>query len=102
MTGMKFDTDKPRCGMVLHGFARALGMVCAVGEMGAKKYAPNNWQLVEGGVERYTDAMHRHWLAEARGEALDPESGLPHAAHCAWNALARLDLMIRAEEETHA
>jgi hypothetical protein len=24
---------------------------------------------------------------------LDPESGLPHAWHCAWNALARAELL---------
>ena len=50
---------------------------------------------VPDGVNRYTDALARHLLAEAIGEKVDPESGLYHAAHAAWNALARLDLMLR-------
>jgi hypothetical protein len=36
----------------------------------------------------------RHLLAQAAGEINDPESGLPHAAHAAWNALAVLELSI--------
>ena len=39
--------------------------------------------------------MLRHLLAEMRGEDVDPDTGLLHAAHTAWNALARLDLMLR-------
>lgn len=39
--------------------------------------------------------MYRHLLAEAQGEAMDSDTGLRHAAHAAWNALARLDLMLR-------
>lgn len=36
------------------------------------------------------------------GAKLDSESGLEHAAHAAWNALARLDLMIRAQQARQA
>ena len=36
--------------------------------------------------------MLRHQQAHLRGEALDPESGLPHMAHAAWCALAVLEL----------
>ena len=42
---------------------------------------------------------HRHLLAEATGEARDQDTDILHAAHAAWNALARLDLMIRKSEE---
>jgi hypothetical protein len=42
--------------------------------------------------------MYRHLLAEAAGQHCDAESGLVHAAHAAWCALARLELMLRDEE----
>lgn len=93
--GIKFDSDKNRLGLVLHGFSRALQMVGQVGTFGAKKYAPNNWQFVEDAESRYTDALYRHLLAEASGELQDQESELLHAAHSAWNALARLELQLR-------
>jgi hypothetical protein len=48
---------------------------------GAKKYAPNSWQHVENGIERYRAALLRHTFAMQRGELFDPESGLPHSAH---------------------
>ena len=47
------------------------------------------------GLARYTDAMLRHHFAEAGGEELDEDSGLRHAAHRAWNALAVLELELR-------
>lgn len=96
--GAKLDHGKPRIGLVINGFARALGEVGRVGTFGAQKYTDNGWIQVENGIERYTDAMYRHLLAEARGEEIDRETYIRHAAHAAWNALARLDLMLRMEE----
>lgn len=95
--GAKLDAGKCRLGLVLNGFARALHEVGRVGTYGARKYSDNGWSQVSGGVERYTDAMYRHLLMEATGEPLDPDTNLRHAAHAAWNALARLDLMLRQE-----
>jgi len=43
--------------------------------------------------------MVRHVTKEAKGEVLDDDSGFPHQAHTAWNALARLELYLRAQEE---
>lgn len=91
----KYDEGKPRLGLVLSGFARALIEVGIVGTVGAEKYSDSGWVDVPDGVARYTDAMYRHLLLEASGEVFDAETGLPHAAHAAWNALARLDLMLR-------
>jgi len=93
--GVKHDVKKPRASMVLLGFANALLAVAEAGTFGAVKYADNNWRHVPNGTERYTDAMLRHLLAEGAGEITDPDSGLWHAAHTAWNALARLELMLR-------
>lgn len=100
--GAKFDAGKNRLGLVLHGFAHALIEVGRVGTYGAGKYSDNGWQDVPDGVARYTDAMYRHQLSEAAGEACDKDTGLAHAAHAAWNALARLELMLRAAERGSA
>lgn len=96
--GAKLDAGKNRLGLVVGGFSRALKAVGDVGTFGANKYTPNGWMSVPNGVERYTDAMYRHLLDEATGEATDPQTGIAHAAHAAWNALARLDLMLREQE----
>lgn len=93
--GAKLDAEKIRMGLVMTGFPRALLQVGRVSTYGARKYSDNGWMSVENGVARYTDAMHRHAISEATGEISDPESGLPHAAHLAWNALARLELMLK-------
>lgn len=93
--GAKLDANKARVGLVLGDFARALLAVSAVGTYGAKKYTDHGWLEVPDGIGRYTDAMYRHLLAEASGEGLDPESNMLHAAHAAWNALARLELLLR-------
>ena len=96
--GAKLDAGKRRDGLVLLGFSRALAAVSAVGTYGANKYTDNGWMSVPNGVNRYTDALLRHILSEASGELTDKDTGLLHAAHAAWNALARLDLMIRESE----
>ncbi len=50
-------------------------------------------------THRYTDAMMRHLLAmDVDPDGLDPETGLPHLAHIAWNALAVLELQARRKE----
>ena len=93
--GAKLDAGKNRLGLVLCGFSRALQEVGKVGTYGANKYTDNGWVSVPDGVPRYTDAMLRHLMREATGEVCDPDTGLHHAAHTAWNALARLDLALR-------
>lgn len=95
--GAKDDAEKPRPTLILEGMPRALGAVIKVGTFGAEKYSDGGWLHVLDGHARYTDALYRHLLAEARGETHDYESGIEHAAHAAWNALARLELMLRNE-----
>ena len=99
--GAKLDAGKIRPQLVMFGFARALEKVAAVATFGANKYSDGGWVQVEDGINRYTDAMFRHLLKEGIGEKFDPQTEVYHAAHVAWNALARLDLMIR-EDETSA
>lgn len=96
-TGAKLDDGKNRLGLVLGGFANALVEVGKIGTFGAAKYTDDGWKSVPNGKARYTDAMLRHLLAEFNGERLDRDSQMLHAAHTAWNALARLSLLM---EET--
>lgn len=92
--GFKYDTGKCRAALLVQDFPRALTAVAWVSTFGAVKYATHSWKLVPRAGERYADALHRHILAQASGEVNDPESGLPHAAHIAWNALALLELQL--------
>ena len=96
--GAKLDAGKPRPALVLGGFARALIEVSKVGTYGALKYTDNGWQSVPNGEARYDDANLRHWLYEKAGQGCDVDTELLHAAHAAWNALARLDLILRKKE----
>jgi len=97
--GAKLDQGKLRMDLVLGGFPNALQEVAKVGTFGAKKYTDDGWKQVDNGEGRYTDAMLRHYFAEKTGELLDPESEILHAAHLAWNALARLELSILKKKE---
>ncbi len=95
--GAKLDAGKTRLGLVLGGFAAALEQVGRVGTYGVQKYTEDGWKSVPDGQARYTDAMFRHLLTEMEGEIFDPDTGLYHAAQTAWNALARLELMLKEE-----
>ena len=97
MKGIKYDKDKPLAGILLD-FSRSLKAVVDVGTFGAKKYSRGNWLNVENGIEKYTDAMVRHFLDEAANH-IDKESGLSHLAHLAWNILAVLELTLRDKEK---
>jgi hypothetical protein len=92
--GAKLDEGKNRLGLVLGGFAKALEEVGKVGTYGAEKYSPDGWKSVPNGVERYEDAMLRHWVEQHLGERVDPATGLRHQAQLVWNALAVLELML--------
>ena len=97
MSGVKKDNGKVRPSLVLSDMPRALLAVAEVATFGAEKYSDGNWLHVDNALSRYTDAKDRHRL-QGGIEAHDSESGLLHAAHEAWNALAVLELMIRDSE----
>lgn len=100
--GAKLDAGKPSSyqGAIAY-FPRAIEQVATVSTFGASKYAWKGWETVPDGTNRYSDAMVRHLLTEGKGELYDPDSGLLHAAHAAWNALARLELMLREKERVN-
>lgn len=97
--GAKLDQGKPSIYRgVIDYFPRAVDAVARISTFGASKYAWKGWETVPEGFERYSDALVRHLIAEGKGEVLDSDSGLLHAAHAAWNALARLELKLRTIE----
>lgn len=98
--GAKLDAGKTRAFMVLGAFSRALLAVSDVGTFGANKYSDRGWEKVEDGYDRYMDALVRHLLA-LEIAPLDEQSGLPALAHMAWNALAALELHLRAKEKAN-
>ena len=97
MEGTKFDDHKVQVARgVLHYFPRAIEYVARVSQFGSKKYAWDNWRHLDEGLQRYTDADARHFIQESYEEN-DIDSGLLHAGHHAWNALARLELLLTPE-----
>lgn len=93
--GKKYDKDKPRPSLLP---VEGLEAVLQVLEHGAKKYGFRNWQLVENGKERYSEALLRHAMSFSKGldkgtpYAVDDETGYTELAHIATNALFLLYL----------
>jgi hypothetical protein len=81
--GLRFNTGKDRWDLLPMD---AVEQVVKVLTRGAEKYAERNWErgmkwsICQG-------SMMRHLARMAKGEIRDPESGLPHTAHIACNAL---------------
>ena len=97
MTGLKYDTGKLQYSLIPTETTQALAEVLT---FGASKYAPNNWQLVENGEQRYLDALYRHLEAHRSGELTDPESGFLHMSHVLTNA-AFLHYLTKHKEQPH-
>lgn len=100
--GAKLDADKPDMSLLLM-FGKALYEVSRVGTGGKIKYSRGGWQSVPDGINRYTAAMLRHAFEEHYNE-MDADlvgylgNETYHAAHTAWNALARLELILREKD----
>lgn len=94
--GIRYDKGKPRIS-ILQGLA--IEQVMLVGEMGAVKYGDHNYRKGMS-VTRYINAAFRHIFLEwlFKGIDNDPESGLNHLAHGAWNVLAALEQMLTKPE----
>ena len=79
----KADAGKPRLTLVPR---RIIWDIAAVREYAVNNKYPdeNNWKKVE--VERYRDALYRHFMAYLdHPDGIDEESGLPHLSHVATN-----------------
>lgn len=77
LEGIKFDSGKPRWGLLPF---REVREVVDVLTFGAQKYSDDNWQNVRP-TNRYIDAAFRHITAWLTGEKKDAESGISHLAH---------------------
>jgi len=96
--GAKLDSGKsPVFRGLLDYFPRSCSAVAHVSRVGAEKYAWKGWESVPDGVNRYSDALGRHLLAESIEGLYDSTMKEPvlHAAQVAWNALARLELILK-------
>ena len=95
--GCHLDKNKPQ---ILRGlleqFPRACAGVAEISAMGAEKYTWNGWESVPDGVGRFGESELRHILAQAEHQDNLPLRTL-HAKQAAWNALARLELMLRSQ-----
>ena len=104
--GVKLDAGKsPVRRGLLEQFPRACMAVADVSKYGADKYCWNGWETVPDGINRYGDAEVRHICyaaIEGPAAALDMSSKLLHAAHEAWNAFARLEMICRELEGSNA
>jgi hypothetical protein len=94
MGGFKLDQGKLRWDLLPPAALTELVRVYTYGL--AKGYPARNW---EAGMEwsRPFAALMRHAWAFWAGEDLDPESGLPHMAHAAWNALALVEYLLKGK-----
>lgn len=99
--GAKLDAGKPDPWSGLFDyFPRACLAVADVSSRGAQKYSWKGWETVPDGERRYGAAMGRHILYESIEGLYDTGPGglgkdVLHASQVAWNALARLELLIR-------
>ena len=94
----KYDHGKsPLAVGCIRRFPLALQQIALVSEYGMHKYGTyDGWEKLPDALNRYTDAGARHdSLVASEGEYDINDSGLPHRAQKAWNALAELELAIR-------
>jgi len=99
--GAKLDSGKVDVTRgCFHYFPRALRAVAQLSEIGAKKYSWKGWEKVKNGIHRYSAALGRHELKiEDDFTRLDPDTKVLEAVAVAWNACARLELILRKIEE---
>lgn len=95
--GMKYDEGKLLGAVIFQDFPLAIQKVLAVSTFGAEKYARHSWRDVPDLETRYDDARGRHFLWSFL-EDEDPESGVSHLAHEAWNCLALLQVELEKRQ----
>lgn len=59
-----------------------------------KGYKPNDWKCLPDAKIAFQAAASRHRMKPLLGEEFDPESGLHHKVHEAFNVLAELELLL--------
>lgn len=99
---LKYDSaEAPTYRGALWYFPMAINEVARVSAFGATKYNWNKgWLAGHDAFPRYSDALLRHMGKEAYETHDTGPNGsqLRHASHVAWNALARLEVLLYAEK----
>lgn len=103
--GKKYDAGKaPVFRGFIQYFPRAIKSVSMVSAFGAKKYnvayEEVSYQKVDEGYGRYSDADARHLIEECINP-VDADSELEHAQMHAWNAMARLEMLLKGRETSN-
>lgn len=93
--GARFNEGKVRFDLVPPD---ALWELAKVYTFGARKYRDRNWEKGMSWGICFAAAM-RHLWKWWRGERNDPESGIHHLAHAAWNCLSALAYELREQTE---
>jgi hypothetical protein len=88
---MKMDLEKVRMDLIPYDVLFELGKVYTVG---AKKYSDRNWEKGTNWGRPFA-ALMRHLSAWWQGEDKDPETGMSHMLHAAWNALTLVAYELR-------
>ncbi len=87
-------------------FPNALSAIARVSELGARRYSWKGWVSVPDGIRRYGAALLRHILPDDPFAVDDGPGGLGnevlHATQVAWNALARLELILEEKKKQNA
>lgn len=95
-TAVKFDQHKIDWMILPYD---ALEEIVKVLQFGAAKYARGNYANGSGlEYTRVLNSLMRHILAFARGEDIDPETGLSHVAHAGCNVLFLLHYIKNPEK----
>lgn len=93
-SGTKNDEGKPRMDLLPMD---ALLEIAKTLTFGAKQYGDRNWEKGID-IQRLRAAELRHDAAHEMGQEFDEESGLPHKAHKACDALMELSLYLRGKK----
>jgi len=94
---LKMAEGKPKVSLVPY---EAIAQLAEVYEYGVRKYHRDSWRefTLEQALDFLPDAGMRHVLKHNSGEYRDPESGLPHLAHAAWNCLTLIYYLEQGNE----
>ena len=100
--GRKDDSGKLMLAQFYKHFPNAYKAMVETAMYGFKKYHENikdpNWK--KNSIERYEDALFRHFDKYLTGEVIDSESGKSHLAHIIWNACVLYELNEVQNENT--
>ena len=100
--GKKYNEGKPMLAQFYKHFANAYKAMVDCATYGFVKYQEDiknpNWKKIS--IERYEDALFRHYSEYLIGNKNDSESGKSHLAHIIWNACVLYELNEVQNENT--